>query len=205
MGFLDKSPVELPENGRTLSPGANWNQVERMTVGFGHGIAVTPLHLASGYATLLNGGVYRAPTLLKVDRNHPAARAQRVFSEDTSYRMRSLLRLVVTHGTGKKADAPGYRVGGKTGSAEKYHNRALLVTSFAGVFPMDEPRYVIVVMLDEPKATAETYGFRTAGWNVAPVVSQTVSRIAPMLGVHPDKSRDANLSEVLPFVQAKEK
>jgi len=200
MGFLDPLKIELKERGRTLTPGSQWNQIERMTVGYGHGIAVTPLHLATGYATLLNGGIYRPPTILKVDRSHPAAKGHRVFSEDTSYRMRALLRLVVTHGTGRKADAPGYRVGGKTGSAEKYHNRSLLVTTFAGVFPMDEPRYVIVVMLDEPKATAETFGFRTAGWNVAPVVSRTISRIAPMLGVRPDRQRDANLAEVLPFV-----
>ena len=126
-----------------------------------------------------------------------------MFSEDTSYKMRALLRLVVTKGTGGKADAPGYRVGGKTGSAEKYHDRSLLVTTFAGVFPMDEPRYVIVAMLDEPKATPETYGFRTAGWNVAPVISRTVSRIAPMLGVRPDKTREPNMAEVLPFVHEK--
>jgi cell division protein FtsI (penicillin-binding protein 3) len=109
----------------------------------------------------------------------------------------------VTHGTGRKADAPGYRIGGKTGSAEKYHNRSLLVTTFAGVFPMDNPRYVIVAMLDEPKGIKETHGFRTAGWNVAPVISKTVSRIAPVLGVVPDNSRDANLAEVLPFVREK--
>ena len=202
MGYLSPAAIELGERGRTLSPGSNWGEIATMTVGYGHGIAVTPLHLASGYATLLNGGIYRPPTLLKVDRKNAAAKGRRVFTEDTSYKMRSLLRLVVTHGTGRKADAPGYRVGGKTGSAEKYHNRSLLVTTFAGVFPMDEPRYVIVVMLDEPKATAETYGFRTAGWNVAPVVSKTVSRIAPMLGVQPNKNREANLGEVLPFVQA---
>ena len=172
-------------------------------MGYVHGIAVTPMHLASGYAALFNGGIYRPATLLKVDRNHAAAKGHRVFTEDTSYKMRSLLRLVVTKGTGKKADAPGYRVGGKTGSAEKYHNRSLLVTTFAGVFPMDEPRYVVVVMLDEPKATAETFGFRTAGWNVAPVVSKTIGRIAPMLGVRPDKNREPNMSEVLPFVHEK--
>jgi cell division protein FtsI (penicillin-binding protein 3) len=203
MGFLSPVAIELREKGRTLSPGNNWGPLETMTVGYGHGIAVTPLHLASGYAALFNGGVYRPATLLKVDRNHAAAKGQRVFSEETSYKMRSLLRLVVTKGTGKKADAPGYRVGGKTGSAEKYHNRSLLVTTFAGVFPMDEPRYVVVVMLDEPKATAETFGFRTAGWNVAPVVSKTVSRIAPMLGVRPDRNREPNMSEVLPFVHEK--
>ena len=203
MGFLSPIAVELPERGRTLNPGSNWGEIATMTVGYGHGIAVTPLHLASGYATLFNGGIYRPPTLLKVGPGHPVANGRRVFTADTSYKMRALLRLVVTHGTGKKADAPGYRVGGKTGTAEKYHNRSLVVTTFAGIFPMDDPRYVIVVMLDEPKATAETYGFRTAGWNVAPVVGKTVSRIAPMLGITPDKQREPDLSEVLPFIQEK--
>jgi cell division protein FtsI (penicillin-binding protein 3) len=201
MAFLEPVSVELKERGRPLSPGANWGEISTMTVGFGHGIAVTPLHLATGYATLLNGGIWRPATLLKVDGNRPAPKGRRVFSEDTSYKMRALLRLVVTHGTGKKADAPGYRIGGKTGSAEKYHNRSLLVTTFAGVFPMDNPRYVIVAMLDEPKGIQETHGFRTAGWNVAPVISKTVSRIAPVLGVVPDMRRDANLAEVLPYVQ----
>jgi cell division protein FtsI (penicillin-binding protein 3) len=203
MGFLSPVAIELREKGRTLTPGNNWGPLETMTVGYGHGIAVTPLHLASGYASLFNGGVYRPATLLKVDAQHPRAKGVRVFSEDTSYQMRSLLRLVVTKGTGKKADAPGYRVGGKTGSAEKYHNRSLLVTTFAGVFPMDDPRYVIVAMLDEPKGTEQTYGFRTAGWNVAPVIGKTVSRIAPMLGVRPDKAREPNMGEVLPFVHEK--
>ena len=207
MGFLDKVDIELRERGRTLTPGANWNQIETMTVGYGHGIAVTPLHLATGYASLFNGGIYRPATLLKVDRNHAAGKGHRVFTEDTSYKMRSLLRLVVTQGTGKKADAPGYRVGGKTGTAEKivggHYTSSLVVTTFAGVFPMDEPRYVIVVMLDEPHATAETFGFHTAGWNVAPVVSRTVSRIAPMLGVRPDKNREPNMAEVLPYVHEK--
>jgi cell division protein FtsI (penicillin-binding protein 3) len=208
MGFLNKVQIELKERGRTLTPGSQWNQIERMTVGYGHGIAVTPLHLAIGYATLFNGGIYRPATLLKVDKNHAPGKGHRVFSEETSYKMRALLRLVVTEGTGKKADAPGYRVGGKTGTAQKIiggrYSNSVNVTSFAGVFPMDEPRYVIVVMLDEPKATAETFGFTTAGWNVAPVVSKTVSRIAPMLGVRPDKNREPNLAEVLPFVHEKD-
>ena len=204
MGFTGPVAIELGERARALTPGNNWGPLETMTVGYGHGIAVTPLHLASGYATLFNGGIYRPATLLKVDRTHPVNPGRRVFTEDTSYKMRALLRLVVTQGTGKKADAPGYRVGGKTGTAEKLLNgrytSSAVVTTFAGVFPMDEPRYVMVVMLDDPKATAETYGFHTAGWNVAPVVSRTVSRIAPMLGVRPDKRREPNLAEVLPFV-----
>jgi cell division protein FtsI (penicillin-binding protein 3) len=206
MGFLDKVEVELPERARSLTiPKSGWDMSTTMTVGFGHAIAVTPLHLALGYATLYNGGIYRPATLLKVGKGHAVAKGRRVFSEDTSYKMRALLRLVVTKGTGKKADAIGYRVGGKTGTAEKIiggrYSKTANITSFAGVFPMDEPRYAMVVMLDEPKGTADTYGFRTAGWNAAPTFGKVVARIAPMLGVRPDMKRDANMNEVLPFVR----
>jgi cell division protein FtsI (penicillin-binding protein 3) len=207
MAFLEPVSIELKERGRTLSPGSNWGEISTMTVGFGHGIAVTPLHLASGYATLLNGGLWRPATLLKHGPGFPVPAGRRVFSEDTSYKMRALLRLVVTNGTGRKADAPGYRIGGKTGTAEKirggrYAGNAV-VTTFAGAFPMEDPRFVIVAMLDEPQPTKETYGFRTSGWNVAPVISKTVSRIAPVLGVVPDHQRDANLAEVMPYVRDK--
>jgi cell division protein FtsI (penicillin-binding protein 3) len=204
MGFLEPVSIELNERGRTLTPGANWGDVATMTVGFGHGIAVTPLHLATGYATLFNGGIWRPATLVKTDRHHPVPQGRRVFTEETSYRMRALLRLVVTDGTGRKADAPGYRVGGKTGTAEKivggHYTSAAVVTTFAGVFPMDNPRYVVVAMLDDPKATPETFGFHTAGWNVAPVVSRVIARIGALLGVQPDSSREVNMAEVLPYV-----
>ena len=209
MGFMAPVAIELRERGRTLTPGNNWGEVATMTVGFGHGIAVTPLHLATGYATLFNGGIYHPATILKVDAHHPVGPGHRVFTEATSYKSRALLRLVVTGGTGRKADAPGYRVGGKTGTAEKLvggrYTSAAVVTSFAGVFPMEEPRYAMVMMLDDPKPTKDTYGFHTAAWNVGPAYSRTVSRIAPMLGVRPDMHRDANMSEVLPFVHEKEK
>ncbi|GAA4011096.1 penicillin-binding protein 2 [Sphingomonas swuensis] len=206
MGFLDTVEVELRERAKAQTiPKQNWDLSTTMTVGFGHAIAVTPLHLALGYATLYNGGIYRPATLLKVGKGHPVAKGRRVFSEDTSYKMRALLRLVVTKGTGKKADAVGYRVGGKTGTAEKIiggrYSKTVNITSFAGVFPMDEPRYAMVVMLDEPKATADTYGWRTAGWNAAPTFGKVVARIAPMLGVRPDLKRDANMGEVMPFVR----
>ena len=119
--------------------------------------------------------------------------------------MRGLLRLVVIDGTGRKADAPGYRVGGKTGTAEKllngHYTSTAVVTSFAGVFPMNDPRYVMVMMLDDPKATKETYGFHTAAWNIGPAFGVAVARIAPMLGVRPDKAREPDMSEVLPYVQ----
>jgi cell division protein FtsI (penicillin-binding protein 3) len=207
MGFLDKVEVELKERGRTLTPGSRWGPFETMTVGFGQGIAVAPLQLAQGYATLFNNGVYHPATILKVGPDHPLGPGRRVFSADTSYRMRALLRLVVTKGTGRKADAPGYRIGGKTGTAQKIINgrysQTVNITSFAGVFPMDDPRYVVVAMLDAPHATPETFGFTTAGWNVAPVVSRVVSRIAPMLGVRPDMKREPNMAEVLPFIHDK--
>jgi cell division protein FtsI (penicillin-binding protein 3) len=205
MGFLDPVRIELKERGRTLTPGSRWGPFETMTVGFGHGIAVTPLHLATGYATLFNGGVYHPATLLKIGPGHPVPTGVRVFSEETSYRMRSLLRLVVTKGTGRKADSPGYRVGGKTGTAEKLLNgrytSTAVVTSFAGVFPMDDPRYVMIMMLDDPKATKETYGFHTAAWNIGPAFGVAVSRIAPLLGVQPNMSREPDMSLVLPYVR----
>ncbi len=207
MGFLDKVGIELRERGRTLTPGSRWGPFEVMNVGFGQGIAVTPLHLATGYATLFNGGIYRPATILKVDADHKVAAGRRVFTEETSYKMRALLRLVVMKGTGKNADAPGYRVGGKTGTAQKvidgHYSKTVNITSFAGVFPMDEPRYAMVMMLDAPHATAKTFGFSTAGWNAAPAFGRTVSRIAPMLGVRPDKKREANMAEVMPYIHEK--
>lgn len=205
MGFLEPVKIELAERGRTLSPGKNWGEIATMTVGYGHGIAVTPLHLATGYAALFNGGIWRPATLMKVGPGHPLPEGRRVFTEDTSDQMRALLRLVVTNGTGKNANAPGYRVGGKTGTAEKIlggrYTHGAVVTTFAGVFPMDAPRYVVIAMLDEPKATKETYGFHTAGWNVTPVVKKVVARIGPLLGVEPDEGRDVDLSQVMQYVR----
>jgi cell division protein FtsI (penicillin-binding protein 3) len=143
MGFKKPVEVELRERGRPLSPTGTWGEAATMTVGFGHSIAVTPLHLAMGYATLFNGGVISSRDPAQ-GRSSPTRRqGRRVYSEETSYKMRSLLRLVVTHGTGKKADAVGYRVGGKTGTAEKVVNgsysKSLVITSFAAFSPMDEP------------------------------------------------------------------
>jgi cell division protein FtsI (penicillin-binding protein 3) len=118
--------------------------------------------------------------------------------------MRQLLRMIVVDGTGKQADAPGFRVGGKTGSAEKPaeggYNRSSVVATFAAAFPMDNPRYVILVMIDEPKGNAYSSGQRTAGWTAAPVVRKVVMRAGPMLGVIPDESRDVDVSELTPLL-----
>ena len=206
LGFMAPAEIELKERGRTLYP-AQWGELATMTVSYGHGIAVTPLHLASAYAALVNGGVWRPATLLKV-QGGGVGKGRRVFSEEASRTMRAMLRLVVTHGTGKQAEAEGYRVGGKTGTAEKpdggRYNRNAMVTTFAAAFPMDDPKYVVIAMLDEPKGTKETYGFRGAGWNAAPVVSKVISRIAPVLGVAPSDVRDVDLNPLLAYVQGKQ-
>jgi cell division protein FtsI (penicillin-binding protein 3) len=137
-------------------------------------------------------------------RDDQVPEGRRVYSAATSARMRQLLRLIVLDGTGRSADAKGYRVGGKTGSAEKAHQggyaRHSLVTTFAAAFPMDNPRYVVLVMMDEPKGNAETFGLRTAAWTAAPVVRRFVERAGPMLGVYPQANRDVDLSELTPLL-----
>ena len=202
LGFDERPHIELFERGQPLWP-RNWGRVTNMTVAYGHGIAVTPLHLASAYAALVNGGIWRPATLLKVEPGREA-KGRRVFKAATSARMRQLLRMIVSDGTGRKADAPGYRVGGKTGSAEKPseggYNKTSLVSTFAAAFPMDNPRYVVIAMLDEPHGTAETSFQRTAGWTTAPVVRKVVSRVGPMLGVIPDEHRDVDVSELTPLL-----
>ena len=200
---FDKRPrIELAERSRPLWP-KSWGRVTNMTVGFGHGMAVTPLHLATGYAAMVNGGIFRPATLFKVAEGKKVP-GKRVFAAATSARMRQLLRMIVVDGTGKKADAAGYRVGGKTGSAEKPgvggYARNLVVSTFAAAFPMDNPRYIIIAMLDEPKGTAESGFQRTAGWTAAPVVNKTVMRIGPQLGIIPDTHRDVDVSELMPLL-----
>ncbi len=205
VGFDEPAHIELRERARTLWP-RDWGRATVMTSGFGHGVAVTPLHLATAYAALVNGGVWRPATLIRVAPGH-AAEGRRVYSPETSYRMRQLLRLVVQRGTGRRGEAPGFRVGGKTGTAEKVsaaggYNRRVNVSTFAAAFPMDEPRYVVVVMMDAPRGTAETFGFTTAAWTAAPVVSHVISRVGPLLGIIPDENRDIETSDLMPPVAA---
>lgn len=206
--FDQRAPIELKERAKSLWP-YNWGRITTMTVSYGHGIAVTPLHLASAYAALVNGGIWRPATLRKLHANE-VPEGHRVFSAATSARMRQLLRMIVAAGTGRSADAKGFRVGGKTGSAEKpeegRYNKSSLVTTFASAFPMDNPRYVVLAMMDEPKGNAQTFGLRTAAWTAAPVVKRVVERTGPMLGVLPDERRDVDISDLMPLLgQDKEK
>ena len=203
LGFAGRPEIELKEKGRPLWP-TFWARTTTMTTAYGHGIAITPLQLANAYATLVNGGIWRPTTLLKVGPGHPAPAGRRAISEATSARMRQLLRLIVMRGTGRKADAPGFRIGGKTGTAEAAsqggYDKSRNVATFVAAFPIEAPRYVVLSMLDSPQGTKETGGWKTAAWNAAPVVGRVVARVGSMLGVVPDASRDVDESDLLPLL-----
>lgn len=185
LGLLRPAAIELPGAGRPLVP-ERWGDVHVMTIAYGHGLSVSPLQLSTAIAAMSNGGVLHPATLI-ADEKSGRDPGTRVISEATSAQMRQLMRLVVKSGTAAQADVPGYRIGGKTGTAEKAmrggYARTALVSSFVGVFPIEAPRYLVFVMLDEPKASAETRNFRGAGWNAAPTAGRVVLRIAPLLGV----------------------
>ena len=203
LGMNERPYIELPAKGFPLWPGKDWARLTNMTVGFGHGIAVTPLHLASAYAAMVNGGIWRPATLKKLGPGE-APKGRRVFKQSTSSRMRQLLRAISVYGTGRNANAPGYRVGVKTGSAEKPgaggYKRSSIVSTFAAAFPMDRPRYVVIAMLDEPKGTVASSFQRTAAWNAAPIVGRLVPRIGPLIGVRPDDTRDVDISDIKPLI-----
>ncbi|RYD62127.1 MAG: penicillin-binding protein 2, partial [Sphingomonadales bacterium] len=201
LGFGDRPAIELADNARPLWP-SFWARTTVMTTAYGHGIAVTPLHLASAYATLVNGGFQRPATMFKVEPGKGVP-GTRVLSEATSHRMRQLLRLIVLKGTGRNGEAKGYRLGGKTGTAEAAsgggYDKHRNVSTFAVAFPIDAPRYVMVAMLDSPKANAQTPR-TTAAWTAAPVVARVVSRVGTILGVAPDPNRDIDVSDLLPLI-----
>ena len=205
LGMLDALRVELPETGRPISP-ETWRPVNTMTIGFGHGIAVSPLHLVSGVAATVNGGVLHQPTIVAGEHRDGIAPPRRVFKERTSEEIRKLMRLTVENGTGGNADALGYAVGGKTGTAEKpaakgYQGKRLL-SSFVGVFPINEPRYVVLALLDEPKGNEKTAGYATGGWVAAPIVRRVVERMAPMMGMPPLKDDAPGMRELETYVKA---
>ncbi|MFM2045595.1 MAG: peptidoglycan synthetase FtsI [Pseudomonadota bacterium] len=187
LGLTRPLTLELPELGRPIMP-ANWREVNMMTISFGHGMSVSPVHVLTATAAVVNGGIERPATLLKRERGETAP-GTRVLSEDVSEVMRRMLRMVVTDGTAGKADALGYIVGGKTGTAEKVkggvYSKKARISSFVGAFPMHDPRYVVYVMLDEPKPSANSFGYATAGWTAAPTVGRVVAQIGPLLGVRP--------------------
>ena len=202
LGMFDRLPIEIPETAKPLLP-RSWRQSEIATISYGHGISVTPLHLAAAVATASGSGLWTAPTLLRRQSGNQSGDQsanqsgdqpvrELVFSDETTRAVRSMMRLVVKHpdGTGNYAEARGYMVGGKTGTTEKirpeggyYKDRN--IASFAATFPVHDPRYVLVVMVDEPKGQKHSYGYATGGWVAAPAARHIIQNAAPLLGIHP--------------------
>ncbi len=190
MGMLQATDFEIVEarGGKPLLP-PNWSELSTMTISYGHGLSATPLHLAAGYAAIANGGTRVRPTLIKQDGPQYGPR---IMSPQTAAASRVMLRKVVTEGTASFGEVPGYAVGGKTGTADKpkengggYYKEKVIAT-FASMFPAHDPKYVLVVTLDEPVETSGPKPRRTAGWTAVPVAAEMTRRIAPLLGLRPE-------------------
>jgi cell division protein FtsI (penicillin-binding protein 3) len=188
LGQLDRLHTELPESAEPIVP-KHWGELNTITIAFGHGLSVAPLQAVMGVGALMNGGILIPPTFLKRTEAEAQALGTRVVKPETSEMMRYLMRLNVEKGTAAKAEVPGYYIGGKTGTADKVvfgrYSKTKVLTDFMAVLPADQPRYLLLIMLDEPHATPETHGFKTSGWNAVPTGGAVVARIAPLLGIEP--------------------
>lgn len=188
MGMLTATGFELVEaaTGKPLLP-KNWSEISTMTISYGHGLSTSPMHLAAGYAAIANGGYKVKPTILKQDGPQLGPR---VISGPTARASRKMLRRVVTDGSASFGEVAGYAVGGKTGTADKprpqggYYEDKVIAT-FASIFPAHDPKYVLIVTLDEPVDTTSKEPRRTAGWTAVPVAAEMIKRIAPLLGLRP--------------------
>ena len=191
LGLLNRPSLELPETSQPLIP-RKWGRLTTITVSYGYGLSVSPVHAAGAMAAAAGNGEFIAPTLLRRAPDDVFERT-RIFSSETTRKVRSMMRLVVSHkdGTANFADAPGYLVGAKTGSAEKLkkgergYNKKANLTSVVAAFPIHDPRYLVFVMVDEPKPQKFSHGYATAGWVAAPVIAEIVKKAAPVLGVLP--------------------
>lgn len=188
MGQLERLRTELPESASPILP-RRWSELNTITIAFGHGMAVAPLQAVMGVSALANGGLLIPPTFLKRSEEEARAVAKRVIKPETSDKMRFLMRLNAEIGTARKADVKGYYIGGKTGTAEKVVNgryaKKRVLTAFTAILPADKPKYQLLIMLDEPQALKETYGFITSGWNAVPTAGNVITRIGPLLGIEP--------------------
>lgn len=198
IGMLDAVSCELLETQKPIFP-HQWSEASAITISYGHGIAVSPLHLITVFSGIMNDGIMNNPTLLK--RATPPM-GKRIVSQKTSNLIKALIRLNVTEGTNKFAEVPGYLVGGKSGTAEKQKGGRYLKHSnycgFIGAFPMTSPKYAVYVVLDDPKASAKTFGYATAGWNAAPTAGKIIKRIGPMLNVTVvQKDKEPDWHEIL--------
>ena len=188
LGQLDRLKTELPESREPQVP-KRWGELNTITISFGHGLSVEPLQAVMGIASLVNGGLLIPPTFLKRTEEEAKAVAKRVIKPETSVQMRYLMRLNAEKGSATKADIKGYYVGGKTGTAEKVVNgrysKTKLLTDFMAILPADDPKYLVMVMLDEPQGLPETHGYATAAWNSGVATANVITKVAPMLGLMP--------------------
>ncbi len=188
LGQLDRLRTELPESAEPLVP-KRWAELNTVTISFGHGLSVAPLQAVMGISAVVNGGNMIPPTFLKRSEAEALKLAHRVVKPETSDKMRYLMRLNAEKGTAARADVKGYYVGGKTGSSEKVvagrYSKTQLLTSFTAILPSDNPRYLLLIMLDEPQPTPESKGVATSGWNAVPVGGAVIARVAPLLGLAP--------------------
>ncbi len=207
LGLMTAPDIEIAEISAPLIP-QNWGDINTATAAFGHGIAVSPVQLVSAAASVINGGIKVKPTFI-LNRDIESKRGIRVVSPETAHHIRQLMRLVVTDGTGSKADVAGYHVGGKTGTAEKNtrggYDKNRLVSSFLGVFPSESPHYALYIMIDEPKPTKDTYGYATGGWVAAPAVRKTIESMVAILGMEPQEPKDDLKGSLARYVPPKEK
>jgi cell division protein FtsI (penicillin-binding protein 3) len=180
INFFTKLDVDFPGLGRPIYPRI-WREINLYTIAYGHGIAITPLHLVSAVAAIVNGGILYTPSFLKLSK---APKGKRVAKESTSQIMRQMMREVAVGGTGKFANIEGYEVGGKSGTADRAefgnYNRHQTLASFAAVFPISKPEYLVFVMFDRANAA-----FNTGGMIAAPVAGRIIKNIAPILEIEP--------------------
>jgi len=201
LGLLSELNIELPEKTspvyRDLS---NWSESSLITSSYGYGISVSPLHVLNAGSAVINGGRLYQPTILK-DAGH---QYKQVIKESTSENMRKISRMVVRFGGGKSADVDGMFVGGKSGTANKpvngVYSDKLRISSFVSMFPMNDPKYALYIMLDEPKGNKKSLGFATGGWVAAPATAKIIRRLAPVLNIMP-KIRGKEIIEESLFVQ----
>ncbi|MBO5996911.1 MAG: penicillin-binding protein 2 [Alphaproteobacteria bacterium] len=207
--FLEALKLDLPEAGRPIVQ-KKWDEVETATISYGYGLSVSPLHLVSAFRALIDGGYYLLPTFIK-NANEDAILEQ-VLDKKTSTRMRHMLRGVVEVGSGKRANIKGYNVIGKTGTAQMQDERGRYIegkvrTSFIGAFPIDNPKYIVYVMIENPAKRKEDWYFNTAGWNACPTGGQIIEAIAPILGVEPkeDVEKPAYMESAYNYIREKKK
>ena len=188
MGQLDRLRTELPESAEPLVP-KHWGELNTMTIAFGQGLNVAPLQAMMAVAALVNGGKMMTPTFLPRSEADALAVSRPVISPQTSESMRYLMRSNATHGSAGFANIPGYYVGGKTGTADKIVNgrysQDKVFTTFMAIAPANKPKYLYLVMYDEPQGLPEDGGYHTAAHNAGRTTGSLITRVEPLEGVPP--------------------